>query len=344
MNELAARGQSYGGLLQAAAIDASSDPEVSANSYTAAHILLGGTFAPKLGYGDAQYNDVVGGVVDYGYAAAGKVLNPLLEEFGYRPIDLHYFIDAFTNAGNFGIGVFYQNAGLPLNDALQTFGIANQIEGGRVSQYSTSAPYGNSLWGFTEINAGYAAAVNASAIVANVPPASAITGTSYGGNAWQQPVTSPWQSAVTLNDIYGYPNTAQNAGFPSPNVAFNGGSIPSIPYLDQMPAFAPPAWPDSTAGLATEPGNLTGSSNLLYGADNPYSATTGTSYIGNSGEGIATAPVGVSPITPVMPFPQHLSRPVRPILVPLQTGPSPTNSQTSLSSLILPVTASTSRS
>ena len=103
--------------------------------------LLYATFAPKVGFGDAQYQDKTSAWFE-------TVL---------RTPD--HFIPAFTNAGNFGAGVFGQGANAASNgtfsptELLQTFGSANVSFGGK----NTSAPFGNSPWGYEAINQGYTA-------------------------------------------------------------------------------------------------------------------------------------------------------------------------------------------
>jgi hypothetical protein len=127
MNKIYEQGERYGVLRDI-------DPGAAQN-------LLYATFAPKVGFGDAQYQDK--------WSA--------LFESALRTPD--HFIPAFTNAGNFGAGVFGQGANAASNGAfsptelLQTFGSANVSFGGK----NTSAPFGNSPWGYEAINQGYSA-------------------------------------------------------------------------------------------------------------------------------------------------------------------------------------------
>src|SRR5262249_1866030 len=118
MNILASRGEMYGDLVRSA--DAMTQVGGDASVLTAeATTILNGTFAPKVGYGDAQYQGIVGPTMDTVYWGASAVSQAV----GGGSIDANnYFIPAFTNAGNYGIGVFYQGAGLPVSDATSVFG------------------------------------------------------------------------------------------------------------------------------------------------------------------------------------------------------------------------------
>ena len=114
--------------------------------YDAATNLLNGTFAPKVGVGDAQYQGVAGALLDSVTGSAG------------------HFIPALTDAGNFGVGwCLGQGANsasngtfTSLDQLLQTFGAANQS----LSRVNTSVPFGNSPWGFDAIVQGYNATNN----------------------------------------------------------------------------------------------------------------------------------------------------------------------------------------
>jgi hypothetical protein len=103
--------------------------------------ILYQTFTPKFGFGDAQYQD-------HGKSALIDTI--------FRSADS--FIPAFTNAGNFGAGVWGQAANAASSgnfsstNLLQIFGTANQLFGGR----DTSAPFGNSPWGYESISQGFA--------------------------------------------------------------------------------------------------------------------------------------------------------------------------------------------
>lgn len=145
MNEIVRRGQDYGDALRLGDADGPSLGNALA-------ILLG-TFAPKLGYGDAQYQGV-----DTMDKLREAYLGAYAKFKGKNDPDAsNHQIAAFTNAGNFGIGAFYQAAGLSVDDALKVFGDANRRFGGQNSSF----PYGNSPWGFTAIHQGYRAAVPA---------------------------------------------------------------------------------------------------------------------------------------------------------------------------------------
>jgi Hom_end-associated Hint len=125
MNSMYVRGQAYGTLLN-------SDPD-------GASAFLSATFVPKFGVGDAQYQS-------QRFAATDTIL---------RSGD--HLIPAFTDAGNFGVGVFGQGAYAATNgtfsstDLLQIFGSANKSFGGN----NTSAPFGNSPWGYESISEGF---------------------------------------------------------------------------------------------------------------------------------------------------------------------------------------------
>jgi hypothetical protein len=127
MNSMYARGQAYGNLLN------DNDP-------AGANAFLYATFVPKFGFGDAQYQN-------QRFAATDTV---------FRSGD--HLIPAFTDAGNFGAGVFGQAANAASNgafssaDLLQIFGSANKTFGGK----DTSAPFENSPWGYASITQGYA--------------------------------------------------------------------------------------------------------------------------------------------------------------------------------------------
>ena len=101
MNSMYARGQTYGELLN------NNDPG-------AAHAYAIWAFYPKYGPGDAQYQS-------QRFAAADTI---------FKSGD--HLIPAFTNAGNFGAGVFGQAANAKTNgafsstDLLQLFGWANR--------------------------------------------------------------------------------------------------------------------------------------------------------------------------------------------------------------------------
>jgi hypothetical protein len=102
--------------------------------------LLVDTFTPKFGFGDAQYNDH---------------RNDAWHDTLFGTPDR--FIPAFTDAGNFGAGVFGQAANAFSNGAftstqlLQIFGWANTI----YSRINMSAPFGNSPWGYESISEGF---------------------------------------------------------------------------------------------------------------------------------------------------------------------------------------------
>src|SRR5215813_9113059 len=98
MNILASRGEMYGNLARSA--DATTQAGGDASVLTAeATTILNGTFAPKVGFGDAQYQGIVGPTMDTLYWGASGVSQAV----GGGPIDsADHFIPAFTNAGNYG--------------------------------------------------------------------------------------------------------------------------------------------------------------------------------------------------------------------------------------------------
>jgi hypothetical protein len=125
INDMYARGQAYGAMRGVAPLAAAG--------------YLGSTFFPKLGHGDAQYQ------------------NKADARHDALTLSADHFIPAFTNAGNFGAGRFSQgannasNGSFSSNDFLQIFGAANRLE----SRRDTSAPLGNSPWGYSAITQGY---------------------------------------------------------------------------------------------------------------------------------------------------------------------------------------------
>jgi hypothetical protein len=131
MNSMYARGQAYGNML-------------NDGDFLSAKAFLYATFFPKFGPGDPQYRTERAAAAD---TASGTP---------------DHFIPALTDAGNFGAGVFGQGANAATNgsftseDLLREFGIANQT----YSKINTSAPFGNSPWGYASITQGYATLVN----------------------------------------------------------------------------------------------------------------------------------------------------------------------------------------
>jgi hypothetical protein len=135
MNGMYSRGQIYGSMLP--------------NDFENAKGFLVGTFAPKIGFGDPQYQGFREGAMDWFHYGRDQV-------FGSGPKNTRNprnWISAFTNAGNYGVGVFFQGAGQPNEDALRLFGDANRRE----HPDSASYPFGNSPWGYAAINQGYSA-------------------------------------------------------------------------------------------------------------------------------------------------------------------------------------------
>ena len=127
MNSMYARGQAYGTLLN------DNDP-------AAANAFLYFTFTPKFGFGDPQYQNKFFAAADTASGSGG------------------HLIPAFTDAGNFAVGVWGQAANAATNgaftsaDLLKIFGDANQT----YSKINMSAPFGNSPWGYASITQGYA--------------------------------------------------------------------------------------------------------------------------------------------------------------------------------------------
>jgi hypothetical protein len=156
VNIMVSRGLMYGDQVRADEVQRQAGGEP-----TGAHasVILSGTFAPKLGYGDPQYQ--MGGT---GWGNIGPLkdsavwLGDVWRTVPPRPGDWtpsDHLIPAFTNAGNYGIGAFYQGAGLPVNDALRVFGPANErIGAGNVGGHSTY-PEGTSEWQYNALKQGY---------------------------------------------------------------------------------------------------------------------------------------------------------------------------------------------
>ncbi|HEX4427117.1 MAG TPA: hypothetical protein VH079_17090, partial [Terriglobales bacterium] len=220
MNNLAARGQVYGDMLQTAAASASTNPEISLENYTTAGALLAETFAPKFGPGDAQYQNTWGAGYDTLFRSP------------------EYFIPAFTNAGNFGAGVFYANAGSPSDEALQTFGYANTIEGGR----NSSAQYGNSPWGFAAINQGYQSATPAT-FEDRFSPQNNLSAPTFN-DRWNALESSASPNGLTPEQANGL------AGYNSQFGSLNAQS--PIPYLESQQYFGATASPQ-TSGYTPSP-------------------------------------------------------------------------------------------
>jgi hypothetical protein len=109
----------------------------------AAYQYLLSTFQPKVGVGDAQYPNK-----DFAWPDTFRFSGD-------------HSVPALTDAGNFAAGVFGQaasaasNGAFTLNELLATFGWANV----KFSGMNTSAPLGNSPWGYAAINQGFAATV-----------------------------------------------------------------------------------------------------------------------------------------------------------------------------------------
>ena len=88
------------------------------------------------------------------------VVNPILNWLGLPSVGLgltqsDHFVPAFTNAGNYGIGAFYQGAGLPLTDAIDVFGDANARYGAGLVNNRSNYPGGLSAWGYNALTQGY---------------------------------------------------------------------------------------------------------------------------------------------------------------------------------------------
>jgi hypothetical protein len=94
------------------------------DSSETATAFLDSTFVPKLGYGDPQYQGTLGGLRDWGAYGIDWVSERVLG------IDLlstaQYWTPSFTNAGNYGVGVFFNAAGQSDETALRVFGGVNQ--------------------------------------------------------------------------------------------------------------------------------------------------------------------------------------------------------------------------
>ncbi|MGJ7531365.1 DUF4214 domain-containing protein [Variovorax sp. GB1P17] len=131
LSQVAAAGSRYGSYMNSMAeSNAAGDVDgASGSALLAARELA--AFAPHFGSFDSQYQDI-------SFTSGG------------------HFIPAFTDAGNDGVGVFFgaahqENPSITLQNALELFGSANAMLGGK----DTSAPFGNSVHGFFAISQGY---------------------------------------------------------------------------------------------------------------------------------------------------------------------------------------------
>ncbi len=129
MNDAVDSGRTYGALMR----NLSTPDAYNANNGGVLSYVDLLAFTPKLGSYDAQYQDTLGAIYD----TITRQSN--------------FYIPAFTNAGNYGVGAFYAGAGLPLNDARMVFGYANSVAGGA----DKTLEYGNSQHGNQSIIMGY---------------------------------------------------------------------------------------------------------------------------------------------------------------------------------------------
>ncbi len=230
MNQMHARGRIYGAMLP--------------NDFENAKGFLTTTFAPKLGYGDPQYQGFREGAVDWGLHAINKIR-------GAKDTPPHW-IPAVTNAGNYGVGVFFQAGGQSKEDALRLFGDANRHE----NPDSASYPFGNTPWGYTAINQGFAAiptqaswqprsassAAPASTPFALPPPAAPTRSLSLGPGMMQPFPDSLRDPAMSSGHSSGdrFAPTPQGRDLP----------IAGITGINGPPAqTAPPAWPSALDDL-----------------------------------------------------------------------------------------------
>ena len=108
MSNVQAVGQQYGNALHDASVsDANGDFAIAAQLRTNADGLLA-NFAPKIGSFDAQYQSTLGAILD-----TGAWISHYFDAKSYQ-------IPAFTDAGNYGVGIFFGTANRPVDDALST--------------------------------------------------------------------------------------------------------------------------------------------------------------------------------------------------------------------------------